>query len=190
MTKKAKMITAVVAAVVVVAGGLGFYLKGGDLMGRMKLPAKEIDALETDVSETSVVSCGETWTKVFEGKIVSEEVVYDDGVAQYPLSIAQSITYSKLSNLMRQGCSFKVVRTAGSGDFSGQTSMECSIAGLYSGDGMFACRTSMISSDGTVDAAYYDGALISFDGYPNVNYVPLANQPSPGYLAVSIFVKK
>jgi len=35
MTNKGKVLAAVVAVVVVLAGGVGLYLKGGDLMGRM-----------------------------------------------------------------------------------------------------------------------------------------------------------
>lgn len=37
MSTKGKVITAIIVAVVLVAGGVGFYFKGGDLMGRMTL---------------------------------------------------------------------------------------------------------------------------------------------------------
>ena len=84
MTKQAKMITAVVAAVVVVAGGLGLYLKGGDLMGRMNL--KRLPAYDKTVSQSSCPS--------------APELVYASG---YPTSGESSEvdTYGELYNLIK-----------------------------------------------------------------------------------------
>jgi len=38
MSTKGKVITAIIVTVVLIAGGVGFYFKGGDLMGRMVSP--------------------------------------------------------------------------------------------------------------------------------------------------------
>ncbi|MBA3003700.1 MAG: hypothetical protein FP813_07620 [Desulfurivibrio sp.] len=187
MKNSGKVVVLFVLMAVLVAAVAGLYFKGDALMGLTRFTPKAIP-------NVTAVSCGDTWTKVFEGSLVPEDIV-DNGTygSQYPLTVTKAIKYSDLWSLASQGCSFKVVRVEGSGGISGQTTFECSVAGTYGGDGMFTCRTPMISGDGFSDSEYYEGAKISFAEYPTVPtvyYVPLKNQADPINLTVSIFTKK
>jgi hypothetical protein len=71
MTKKAKVIAAVVAVVVVVGGGLGFYLKGGDLMGRL---GKMRPAYNENASVAQTCSAMELYGNTY----ASDDALYED----------------------------------------------------------------------------------------------------------------
>lgn len=190
MKNTGKVIVLLVLIAVLIAGAVGFYFKGDALMALTNTKLKQVTA----------ASCGETWTKVFEGKLAPPSVVYNENgeYPQYPMAVTKGIKWSELYDLMSQGCSFKVVRAEASGGWGGQTALECSVAGTYGGDGIFACRTPAISSDGTPNESYYDqvydGVMLSFGEYPTVYYVPFldhqADSLSVMYVTVSIFVKK
>ncbi|MFA4891410.1 MAG: hypothetical protein WC604_03620 [Candidatus Gracilibacteria bacterium] len=92
MTNKGKVLAAVIAVVVVLAGGVGLYLKGGDLMGFTRMNS-------SSSSGSSSGECTGKWVKVFSATGTQDDANVNSG--------SMDDLFKKAEN----GCEFKVVRS-------------------------------------------------------------------------------
>ncbi len=132
MTKKAKVIAAVVAVVVVVGGGLGFYLKGGDLMGR-------IGKMRPAYNENASVAQTCSGMELYGNTYASDDALYEDFDSFY-----NSVSAVLDSNGGNLDCPYNFSFYSGSNEDYKTTTIHCD-KGDVSVKDQFGIKTVMCS---------------------------------------------